>query len=146
MSKEMKREEKIRVVYVEAEKEAKVIEMENSLEEMQAKVGGLITTSYYFDDPVAIVSNDEGWLMNMPPNRAIYNEHTGEMVGIIPGNFFVCYAPAESEYFHSLPQDLLEKYEKKFKYPELFFKAKEGVQVISLEPEKKKRDRREDRR
>ena len=146
MSKEMKREEKIRVVYVEAEKEAKVIEMDNTLEEMQAKVGGLITTSYYFDDPVAIVSNDEGWLLNMPPNRAIYSEHTGEMVSIIPGNFFICYAPVESEHFHSLPQDLLEKYEKMFKYPELFFRTKEGIRVISLRPEKKKRDRRDDRR
>lgn len=142
----MKKEEKIKVVYVEAEKEAKVIEMDNTLEEMQAKVGGLITTSYYFDDPVAIVSNDEGWLLNMPPNRAIFSEDTKEMVSIIPGNFFICYAPAESEHFHSLPPELIEKYEKIFKYPELFFRTKEGIRVISLGPEKKKRDRRDDRR
>ena len=47
LSGEMKKEERIKVVYVETEKEAEVIEMENTLEEMQAKVGGLITPSYF---------------------------------------------------------------------------------------------------
>ena len=31
----------------------------NGLEEMQAAVGGLITASYPFEEPVALVSNDE---------------------------------------------------------------------------------------
>ena len=81
----------------------------------------------------------------MPPNRAVYSEHTKEMVGVIPGNFLVCYAPAESGHFHSLPQDLLEKYRRMFKYPELFFRTKEGVKVIKIRPDKRKRDRREER-
>lgn len=34
----------------------------NGLEEMQATVGGLITASYPYEEPVAIVSNDESIL------------------------------------------------------------------------------------
>lgn len=146
MGREMRKEEKIKVIYVEPGKEARIVEMENTLEEMQAKVGGLSEPCFYFDDSVVIVCNDEGWLLNMPPNRAVYSEHTGEMVSVIAGSFFICYAPAESEHFHSLPDDLMKKYQRMFKYPELFFSTKEGIAVIRAEPEKSKRNRRDDRR
>lgn len=43
-----------------------------------------------------------------------------EMVDIIFGQFFVCYAPAESEKFLSLPKELAQKYEARFKFPERF--------------------------
>lgn len=142
----LRKEDIIKVVYVEEGKPARVIEMKNTLEEMQKKVGGLIQPCYYFDDPVAIVCNDEGWLLSMPPNRAVYSEHTGEILSVIPGSFFICYTPPESEHFHSLPPQLLEKYQKMFKHPEMFIKTNEGIAAIRLEPEKKKRDRREDRR
>lgn len=144
--KVVEKEDVIKVVYVEAGKQARVIEMRNTLEEMQARVGGLIQPCYYFEDPVAIVCNDAGWLLDMPPNRAVYSERTGEMLGVIPGNFFVCYAPPESGHFHSLPPGILEKYQIKFRHPELFFKTDKGVAAIRAEPEKKKRNRREDRR
>ena len=50
----------------------------------------------------------------MLPNRAIYSDDK-EMQDIIFGQFFVCYAPIESEKFMSLPEDLAKKYEEKFK-------------------------------
>ena len=42
----------------------------NGLEEMQAAVGGLITASYPFEEPVALVSNDESLFLGMPFNRS----------------------------------------------------------------------------
>ena len=47
------------------------VEIENSLESMQAVVGGLIQAVYPFDEPVALVCNDEGKLLGLPLNRCL---------------------------------------------------------------------------
>ena len=57
----------------------------NGLKEMQATVGGLITTSYPYAEPIAIVSNDESILEGMPFNRSVEGGYGG-----IFGTFFVC--------------------------------------------------------
>ena len=41
------------------------------LKDFQDAVGGTIAASYPFDDPVAIVYNDEGKLTGLPLNRAL---------------------------------------------------------------------------
>ena len=41
------------------------IEIDGSLEAMQNIVGGLIQAIYPFDDPVALVCNDEGKLLGL---------------------------------------------------------------------------------
>ena len=46
------------------------VEIENSLESMQAVVGGLIQAVYPFDEPVALVCNDEGKLLGLPSTAA----------------------------------------------------------------------------
>ena len=43
----------------------------NSLQEMQELVGGLIDAIYPYDDPVALVCNDEGLLLGLPFNRSV---------------------------------------------------------------------------
>ena len=48
------------------------------LKDFQDAVGGTIAASYPFDDPVAIVYNDEGKLTGLPLNRALRDEH-GQM-------------------------------------------------------------------
>ncbi len=57
----------------------------NGLPEMQAVVGGLITAIYPFEDPVGIVCNDEGLLLNMKFNRSMPGGYGG-----VFGPFFVC--------------------------------------------------------
>ena len=47
-------------------------------------------------DDVAIVCNEEGKLMRLPPSRAITDED-GRVMDVIAGLFFICYAPLESE-------------------------------------------------
>lgn len=123
------KELKLSVLLVEPGKCPKVIEIEDTLEAMQNIVGGDIEVYEPFDDEIAIVCNEEGKVKGLPLNRAIYSDR-GELVDIIAGTFFVCYAPVDSEGFLNLPIELAEKYEEYFKEPESFNTEAGGVMVI----------------
>ena len=66
---------KISVLLVEPNKYPKMIEIDDTLEAMQAMVGGDIEEYMPFEDEVAIVCHEEGKLIGLPPNRAIYGRH-----------------------------------------------------------------------
>lgn len=123
------KESKILVLLVEPGKCPKIVQIEDALKAMQCIVGGDIEVYRPFDDDVAIVCNEEGKVKGFPLNRAIYSDR-GELVDIIAGAFFVCYAPVDSEKFLSLPKELAEKYEEYFKEPESFNTEAGGVMVI----------------
>lgn len=106
--------------------------IDGSLESMQKVVGGYIESFYPFEDEVAVVCNEEGKMNGKALNRAIYNTD-GEMIDIIAGTFFVCYAPADSESFLSLPEELIYKYADLFDTPEKFFSDAFGIQVEKVE-------------
>jgi len=126
--------EKISVLFVEPGKYPRMIEIEDSLEAMQDTVKGDIEEFMPYEDEVAIICNEESKMNGMSPNRAIYCEPEGtkdrEMADIIFGPFFVCYAPAESEKFLSLPKELAQKYEAQFKFPERFFKHGDEIKAV----------------
>ena len=65
---------KISVLLVEPNKYPKMIEIDDTLEAMQVVVGGNIEEYMPFEDEVAIVCHEEGKLIGLPPNRAIYAE------------------------------------------------------------------------
>ena len=65
---------KISVLLVEPNKYPKMIEIDDTLEAMQEVVGGDIEEYMPFEDEVAIVCHEEGKLIGLPPNRAIYAE------------------------------------------------------------------------
>lgn len=65
---------KISILLVEPNKYPKMIEIDDTLEAMQAMVGGDIEEYMPFEDEVAIVCHEEGKLIGLPPNRAIYAE------------------------------------------------------------------------
>lgn len=123
----------IDVILVEPGKEARLFTMEDSLEAMQSAVGGLIEEYMPYEDDIALVCNDEGKMMGMPANRAIKDEN-GQLMDIIAGPFFICYAPIESEKFLSLPDDLRDKYLEKFKLPERFFRTETGIKAVPFVP------------
>ena len=104
----------------------------NGLEEMQATVGGYIQAIYPYEEPVAIVCNEEGRLIDLPPNRAVCFEDSDEIAEVIHGTFFMAYAPEDAENYQSLPKELTEKYLDKFRYPEVFFKTREGTEVMKI--------------
>ncbi len=124
---------KIRVIVCKPDEKAVVIEMEDSLESMQNMVGGLIEEYMPWDDEVAIICNEEGKMNGLPLNRGIKDED-GHLQDIIAGDFFICYAPIESERFLSMPPELEEKYLEKFELPELFFRTKDGIHAERYEP------------
>ena len=77
------------VVLVEPGKEARLAEIGSDLKSLQAAVGGYIEAAYFFDDPVALICNEEGKVYGMPYNRAVRDE-AGKVQDIIAGPFFVC--------------------------------------------------------
>ena len=79
----------------------------NTLEAMQKLVGGHIEAVYPFDDPVALVCNEEGKLLDLLPNRFLRDE-SGKPYDYIAGTFFV--AGLSEEEFKSLSQTQIEKY------------------------------------
>ena len=65
---------KISVLLVEPNKYPKMGEIDDTLEAMQEVVGGDIEEYMPFEDEVAIVCHEEGKLIGLPPNRAVYAE------------------------------------------------------------------------
>ena len=131
---EMEAEKGMTVVACYPGKTAQVIEIDGSLESMQQIVGGYIEAIYPFDDPVAIICNEEGKLNGLPLNRALYTED-GEMFDIAHGNIIICGLGEED--FASLQGELLEKYLEKYKQPETFIKVGSDILAIKLPEEQK---------
>lgn len=123
---------KIKVVMVEPEKEARVVELEDDLAAMQHAVGGFIQTMYPFEDEVAIVCNEEGKLIGLPLNRAVYMD--SEMVDIMAGNFFICATPADSENFESLSDEQAKRYLEMYKDPEKFYRVGGKITAVKVKP------------
>ena len=124
---------KINVLLVQPMKEPKMIEIEDTLESMQKVVGGMIEEYMPFEDDVALVCNEEGKMRGLPLNRAVYGE-SGSLQDIVAGDFFIAYAPIESENFLSLPEDLAKKYKEKFNKPEKFMQMNDGIRVVPIIP------------
>ncbi len=123
----------IRVILCRPDEMAEVIEMEDSLDSMQNMVGGLIEEYMPWEDEVALICNEEGKMNGLPLNRGIFDEE-GHLQDVIAGDFFICYAPIESERFLSMPPDLEEKYLKKFEQPEMFFQSGREIHAVKFEP------------
>lgn len=124
---------KMRVILCRPGEKAEMIEMEDSLRAMQNMVGGMIEEYMPWDDEVAIVCNEEGKMMGLPLNRGIEDDE-GRLQDIIAGDFFICYAPIESERFLSMPPELEEKYLKKFEEPERFFREDDEIRSEKYTP------------
>ena len=91
-----------------------VANIKGDLESMQKVVGGYIEAVYPFDDEeIALVCNEEGKINGLMPNRFLLNRNNG-ICDYICGDFFLCYAPADSENFESMPDNLIQKYIEKF--------------------------------
>ena len=127
------KENKITVVYLEPDKLAQVKIIENTLESMQKLVGGgNIETFYGIDAPCVIVCNDEGKLNGMTLNRSI--RKNGKIVEVISGPFFICDASGPN--FKSLSKELIDKYIRQFRFPELFFMVNNEICAIPYNPDK----------
>ena len=122
----------MRVLVVEPECRPEVREINGSLQTMQGIVGGLIQTIYLFDEPIALVCNDEGKSINLPANRGLRSQN-GRIYDIVFGTFFICGAPTDSDHFVSLTPEQAERYRERFYTPEVFWGMDGCIVCLPLE-------------
>ena len=108
------------------------VEIDNDLKALQQAVGGSIGASYPFEDPVAIVYNDDGKLMGLPLNRALRDENE-QMYDAVAGDFLVVGLGEED--FASLTPEMARKYEQLFHQPEAFLKLGNRLLVLPVPDE-----------
>ena len=132
--------EKITVIHIRPAKTPQILEIEDTLPAMQRLVGGMIQEymPFYSESDeriqdIALICNDEGKMRHMMPNRMIFEPYM-EKPEVICGDFFLCYAPYESETFLSIPEDLQRIFYEKFYYPEIFFETENGIEGRKYEP------------
>ena len=130
--------ETMRVLVVEPGKRPVVREIETGLDPLQKTVGGLIEAVYPFEEPVAIICNEEGKLLELPLNRALLDEN-GRVYDIIAGTFLVIGLTEDN--FGSLDDALLEQFQTRFRQPETFVYVNGQLKVIPWEVSKKNRQR-----
>ena len=123
----------VKVIVVEPMKPPAVREMEDTLPAMQAVVGGPIQAVYPFDEAIALICHEEGKLLGLPLNRALYDAETGAMYDVIAGTFFLCSAPPEGEHFGSLTEPQIAWLSRRFARPERFWKMGERLLVLPAE-------------
>jgi hypothetical protein len=127
---EQNKEDRIQVVLCDPGKKARVTTIMNNLESLQKMVGGYIEAVYPFEDPVAIVCNEEGKINGFELNRSLRDE-SGKIYDILAGSFLVVGLGEED--FASLSKEHQEKYCKLFEKPEMFFRVGQEIQAIPID-------------
>ena len=115
--------ETIRMLEVAPLAEPRLIEVEHTLENLQELVGGTIQAVYPWDDPVALLCDDDGKFKGYPANRVLTDE-TGEPYDIVVGTFYIVGLTRED--FGSLSDELAEKFADRFRYPEMMMRQMDG--------------------
>ena len=108
------------VLLIKPDEKPELMVIDGSLESEQKLVGGWIEMLMPFEEEVALICNEEGKINGMPFNRAV-RDADGQIIDIMAGNFFICYAPSYSSNFLSLPPELILKYAKMFEHPDEIF-------------------------
>lgn len=117
------------VLLVEPDKPPQQVTIGNRLGDLQNAVGGVIEAVYPFDDPVALIVNEEGKLNGLPLNRALRDEE-GNVVDIVAGSFLVAGLTEDS--FGSLTKEQMAAYEEKFHDPEVFIRMGKDIAAIPV--------------
>ena len=128
-------EQKLRVLVVEPGKTPAVRAIDRSLESMQRLVGGYIQAVYPFDDPLALICNEEGKLLGLPMNRTLRDER-GVPYDIVCSTFFL--AGIAEDDFASLTDRQIEKYTDYYR--------REAVLSVPMGPKTQKKEKHEHER
>ena len=119
----------MQVVIVEPKKKPVVQDIDSDLKSMQKIVGGSIQAIFPFDEPVALICNEEGKLLNLPLNRALRDD-VGNVYDIISGTFFLCAAPPDSDRFAGLTDQQVKTFMERFDMPEMFLNVGSELFVL----------------
>lgn len=123
------------VLMVEPGKVPYETEIGSDLASLQAAVGGDIQAVYPYEEPVALICNEEGKLTGLPLNRALRDED-GEIYDIVAGKFFLVGLGEDS--FTDIAPEHAAKFVEQFKHPEEF--ARLAGKIIAIKqplPEEK---------
>ena len=135
-------DETIKVLIVEPLKAPYEKEIKHDLETLQKEVGGYIEVTYQFEDRVGIICNEEGKLLGLKSNRALYDDD-GKIYDVISGTFLV--VGLGDEDFTSLNDNQIDKFSEMFKSPEIFRNTPSGIMAIKIETAASLRGDREER-
>ena len=114
----------MKILIVEPGKHPRSANIERTLEEMQLLVGGPLQAVYPWDDPVALVCDEEGLYKDIAWNRYIRE-------GLfIKGTFFICGIGKEN--FEDISDELAKKYSQLLYWPQMFIRTPDGTSVITM--------------
>ena len=122
-------EPKLDVLLVKPGMYPQQVQIDTGLESLQAAVGGYIQAVYPFEEPVAIIVDEEGKLNGKEPNRGLRTED-GELYDLICGDFLVMGLGEED--FDSLSPELMKQFEEKFHQPEIFIRMGRGTVAMPM--------------
>ena len=122
--------ENITVLVIEPEKKPYVKSISSELKSLQQEVGGYIQAIYPWEEPCAIICNEEGKLTGLPFNRALRNKD-GDIYDIIAGTFWVVGLGEEN--FASLESKYIQQFGEMFAVPEVFVYVQDKIAVLPLE-------------
>ena len=125
--------ENMTVLIIEPGKAPREAEVGNGLESLQKTVGGDIQAVYPYDEQVALICHEEGKILGLPLNRALYDEQ-GRMFDIVAGTFIVC-GLSEGNFASLSPEDMA-KFKEQFHHPEAFAKVNGQIVATKVEPPK----------
>lgn len=129
----MTNNEKIKVLVVEPEKKPYAKEISLGLSSLQKEVGGYIQAVYPYEEPVAIICDEEAKLKGSELNRALRDED-GKIYDIVAGTFLIVGLGEED--FSSLSPKHMEQFKEKFKTPELFMQLGGKLVVLPMEDQR----------
>lgn len=115
----------MKVLIVEPGKRPVKADIPHTLHNLQQVVGGYIQAIYPWDDPVALVCDEEGML-----KQSEFNRYVAPEVAVF-GTFFICGLGEED--FADLPDDLLDKYAAMFHTPEMLIPTPMGCAIIPID-------------
>ena len=117
------------VLVVEPMKEPRVVTMPTGLEALQKAVGGYIEAVYPFEDPVALICNEEGKFAGLELNRGLYDDK-GKLYDILAGTFLVTGLTEDN--FGSLSPELIEKYTDMYRTPQMFIRVNGELMAVPV--------------
>lgn len=120
----------MRVLVVEPEKPPCVKEIPARLASLQQEVGGYIQAIYPWEEPCAIICDEEAKLKGSPLNRALRDED-GDIYDIIAGTFLI--VGLEEENFTSIVDAHIERFKEMFDVPEMFVRINGRIVVLPMD-------------
>ena len=127
--------EKINVLVVEPEKKPYMKEISSELSSLQHEVGGYIQAVYPYDEPVAIICDEEAKLKGSELNRVLRDED-GKIYDVVAGTFLIVGLGEED--FASLTPEHMKQFKEKFDTPEMFMRLNGKLVVLPMEEERPK--------